>query len=281
MSKTLYTYDHALRGAAWWRGALAIVLLIVSTFVVSTALTVVAALLDPSPTLGPIALLALNLGLAAQLPIAIGLQRLLFGVRPGLLSSVVGRFRWRWMLRLALVIVPLYAAYALVIHAMAPLGGIRFDATTVALFVVVLATTPLQAAGEEYAMRGLVQRSVGSWFAGPRVAFTVSTAVTALVFAAVHASSDPWLIGGYLVFGVALSVAARGTGGLEAGVLIHALHNLVILAPASLTPDFTDAFGRTGAVGPIVLVPVAVISAAAVIAVFWARRYATVIHQEG
>jgi hypothetical protein len=130
-------------------------------------------------------------------------------------------------------------------------------------------------------MRGLVQRSVGSWFAGPRVAFAVSTTVTALVFAAVHASSDPWLIGGYLAFGVALSVAARGTGGLEAGVLIHALNNLLILAPASLTPDFTNAFARAGAVGPIVLLPAAVISAAAAIAVFWARRSATVIHQEG
>src|SRR4051794_22230782 len=101
MSSILYTYDRGLRGVAWWRGALAIVLLIAGTFVVSTVLTIGAALLDPSPSLGPVALLALNLGLAAQLPLAMGLQRLLFGVRPGLLSSVVGRFRWRWMLRLA------------------------------------------------------------------------------------------------------------------------------------------------------------------------------------
>jgi membrane protease YdiL (CAAX protease family) len=281
MSNDLYTYDHALRGAAWWRGALAIVLLIICTFVVSTALTIAAALLDSSPTIGPIALLALNLGLASQLPIAMGLQRLLFGVRPGLLSSVVGRFRWRWMLRLALVITPLYAAYALLVYSMAPLSGVRLDATTIALFAIVLITTPLQAAGEEYAVRGLVQRSVGSWFGPPRVAFAVSTAFSAVVFAAIHAASDPWLIGAYLVYAVALSVAARGTGGLEASVLIHSLSNLVILAPAALTPDFTNAFARSGAVGPIVLLPAAVISAAAVIAVLWARRSATTIHQEG
>lgn len=49
----------------------------------------------------PVSLLALNLSLAAQAPIAMVAQWLLFGVRPRWMSSLEGRFRWRWLGRLA------------------------------------------------------------------------------------------------------------------------------------------------------------------------------------
>ena len=45
----------------------------------------------------PSQLAYLNLSLAAAIPVALFLTRVLHGIRPGWVSSVVGRLRWRWM----------------------------------------------------------------------------------------------------------------------------------------------------------------------------------------
>ena len=41
--------------------------------------------------------------------------------------------------------------------------------------MIVVLTTPFQAAGEEYGARGLITRGAGSWFASPRAALLVGT----------------------------------------------------------------------------------------------------------
>lgn len=278
------TYDHVLwSGSGRWRGVVAIILLIVSFFIVSTLITIAGVALDAAlgneqtaaMSLTPIALLAINLSLAAQIPIAVLLQRMLYGVRPGSLSSVAGRFRWRWLGRLALVIVPLYVVYGIVLLVIAPIGSVSIDAGSVALFLIVLISTPLQAAGEEYAVRGLVQRSASSWFRTARVALIVSTVVAAVFFATVHANSDPWQVAYYLVFGIAASIATWGTGGLEAGTLVHSMNNLVILAPIALTGGIEGLLARSGASsGAIMLVPMLLMLFSALVSVWLARRYA-------
>jgi len=277
------TYDHALwTGSARWRGILAIVLLIASFFVVSTLITVLAMTFQTSigstgsadlTTLTPVVLLSINLSIAAQWPIAVFLQWCLFGVPPRWMSSVEGTFRWGWLGRLSLFLLPLYVAFAVLSLILTPLGPLRFDGSTIVLAVIVLLSTPLQAAGEEFAVRGLVQRSISSWFHDTRAALFISTGLSSLVFAIMHASPDGWRAGYYIAFGVAASMAAWGTGGLEAAILIHSLNNLVILAPAALTGGLEAHLDRGGSEsGPLVLVPMAILLLAALLSVWLAKR---------
>ena len=277
------TYDHVLwSGSGKWRGVAAIVLLLISFFLVSTAITIGAVALEEglgTASLGetaqitPISLLAINLSLAAQLPIALLLQWLFFGVRPGSLSSVAGGFRWRWLGRLALVLVPLYAVYGGVSLVIVPVCTPTIDSSSVFLFLIVLISTPLQAAGEEYAVRGLVQRSASSWFRNARVALVLSTMFAAIFFAVAHANPDPWQVAYYLVFGVAASISTWGTGGLEAATLIHSMNNLVILAPIALMGGIEGMVMRGGdSGGAIMLVPMVMMLLSALVSVWFARR---------
>jgi membrane protease YdiL (CAAX protease family) len=281
------TYDHALRVApAWWRGALAIVLLAVVFLVISLALGIAAVAVDlltgayslddlssGAITLTPWSMLANNLALAAMWPVAVLLQWWLFGVRPRWMSSVQGRFRWGWLGRLALVIVPLWAVYVGFSFLLSPLDAVVIDGTVVAMLAVVVLTTPLQSAGEEFGTRGLIQRSAGSWFGNPTAAFVTGTIVSGAVFAIAHLAGDPWLIAYYFVFGASLSITARGTGGLEAPVLIHVTNNVLLLVPTALMSQTDEVFQRdAGTGGPFMLVPMAMCVLGAVVSTWWARR---------
>lgn len=284
---TTATYDHALRVApAWWRGALAIVLLAAVFLALSVALSIAAIAVDlltgayslddltsGTITLTPWSMLANNLALAAMWPVAVLLQWWLFGVRPRWMSSVEGRFRWRWLGRLALIIVPVWAVYVGISFLLSPLDAVVIDGTVVAMLAVVILTTPLQSAGEEFGSRGLIQRAAGSWVANPTAAFAVGTLVSGAIFAVAHLAGDPWLIAYYFVFGASLSVAARGTGGLEAPILIHVTNNVLLLVPTVLMSQTDQVFQRdAGTGGPFMLAPMAVCMLAAAISIWWARR---------
>jgi membrane protease YdiL (CAAX protease family) len=221
----------------------------------------------------PLVLLASNLSLALMIPISMGLQWVFFGVRPRWIWSVAGRLRWGWLGRLALVIVPVWALYVGAAFAVAPEGGFAFDGTALALIVVIVLTTPLQATGEEVGLRGLVQRSVGSWFARGRTAFLVSTVVSGILFGLAHFAADPWLIAYYVLFGAAMSIAAHFTGGLEAPILIHSVNNVLLLLVAAFAGQLDEGIDRgAGTGGPFMLLPIAVVLLGALLAVWWGRR---------
>jgi catechol 2,3-dioxygenase-like lactoylglutathione lyase family enzyme len=138
---------------------------------------------------------------------------------------------------------------------------------------VVVLTTPLQAAGEEFGFRGLVQRSAGSWFRNPTTAFVVSTLISGAAFGAAHFAADPWLIAYYFLFGVSASIAARLTGGLEAPILVHVVNNVLIFVPAALLGQLDAGIDRSeGAGGPFILLPIAMVLTAAALSGWWARR---------
>jgi len=280
------TYDHSLHGTGRpWRGIVAIVVLMATLLLLSLVFGAIAIAYeiftggmdfnDPDSLLAitPAVLLSSNLALAAMIPLSMGLQRLLFGVPVRHIFSVAGAFRWRWLGRLALIIVPVWIVYIAVSFALEPGGEIRIDGTALALLAVVVLTTPLQAAGEEFGFRGLIQRSVGSWFRHPTVAFAVSTLISGALFGAVHFAADPWLIAYYFLFGVSASIAARFTGGLEAPVLIHVVNNVLIFVPAVLLGQLAEGIDRSeGAGGPFMLLPIAVVLGAAALSGWWARR---------
>jgi membrane protease YdiL (CAAX protease family) len=282
-----YLQALAVGRRGWWRGLLALVAFVLAYLVVSALLGGIAIAVDlasgqTSPDqlaagglpITPTLFLANNVSLALCLPIAMLLQWAFFGVRPRWLSSVEGRFRWRLMGRFALVVVPIWLVYVagMAVLGGEPLGG-PVSAASIALTAIVLLTTPLQAAGEEYGFRGLIGRSVGSWFASPMAALMVGTFVSSVAFTLAHGASDPWLTFYYFSLGAALCFLAWRTGGLEGSVLIHATNNVLFLLPTVLFGDLNSIFERgTGAGGPEVLIGVGVVWVVAIALSWWATR---------
>nr|WP_232530895.1 CPBP family intramembrane glutamic endopeptidase [Microlunatus antarcticus] len=202
------------------------------------------------------------------------LQRAFFGQRGRWLSSVTGRFRWGVLARGALVALPFWAAYLVITLVFAPESVKVPSGTYVALLVIVVLTTPFQAAGEEYGARGLITRGAGSWCASPRLALLVGTVLSGAVFTLAHGAGDPWLIAFYFFFAVVLSLITWRTGGLEVAVLLHAANNLVAFGSlVLLQQDTASVFDRgAGSAGPAVLLPGVILLLSAGALWLWASR---------
>jgi membrane protease YdiL (CAAX protease family) len=137
------------------------------------------------------------------------------------------------------------------------LGGapeLKWNADSLFLILTVLLTTPFQAAGEEYGVRGILARSIGSWFASSRVGLVVAAVVTSVVFMLLHAAQDPWLNGYYFGMGVVFSLLVWKTGGLEAAVALHVVNNLIgeITLPFGGLDTMFDR--QAGSAGPEILI---------------------------
>jgi membrane protease YdiL (CAAX protease family) len=114
-----------------------------------------------------------------------------------------------------------------------PVGTFVVSAIT---FIVV---TPLQAAAEEFGFRGLVQQAIGGWVKPVWIAMLGST----ILFAAAHTQYFGWATLDVAVFGGVAAFLTWRTGGLEAGIALHAVNNtLAFLFQA------TGALGSTQAV---------------------------------
>ncbi len=282
-------YHQMLRTprARWWKGLLAIVSFVAGYLLISLILQIGAIAIDVATgrietsavlagklTLTPVLLLSVNLTNACAIPLAMVLQRAFFGQRGRWLHSVVGRFRWRLFARSLIIVLPIWAAYLAVSTLVAPgATGSGLTGESVALLVVVVLTTPLQAAGEEYGARGLLMRAAGSWAADPRLALLIGTLMSAGLFMLAHGAGDPWLIVYYFIFGVGLSIVTWRTGGLEVAVLIHTVNNMVLFVVSILSgQDLSRALDRSeGTGGPEVLVPMGLM-VVLVVGVWWLAR---------
>ena len=222
--------------------------------------------------LTPSLFLANNVGVALAIPAALLAHWALLGQGPGWLISIQGRLRWGALSRFLLVAAGVHVV-ALVLWLVlngAP-ADLRVRPETWFLLAVILLTTPLQAAGEEVAFRGLGARAVGSWFAGPRVGLVVSTAVTALLFMAVHGAGDVWLNVFYACLAVAGSLLTWRTGGLEAAVALHVVANLttMVFLPFLGLDGFFDRGAGTGGAQALTQASAVVV---ATVALLWQTR---------
>jgi len=112
----------------------------------------------------PFGLGFLNVVLAASIPSVFFVSWLMHRLRPGWVSSVAPRIRWRFFAAcLGLAFLALLAT--LIVGALLPAGSANdgtdisgdlnaFTSTTRDFLLVVLFLTPFQAAGEEYVFRG-------------------------------------------------------------------------------------------------------------------------------
>ncbi len=219
----------------------------------------------------PAFFLANNIGLALCIPIAALTQWACFGQRPRWMASVTGVFRWRWFGECVAWMLPVFLISLVVDLALNGPPPLQVTATTGFMIASVLLTTPLQAAGEEYLLRGLGQRAIGAWL--PRTAgLVVSTAVTAAIFMLLHGAGDPWLNFFYLLFAVIGSLLAWRTGGLEAAIAMHVVNNLTAMTLLPFT-DISEMFNRESGTGsPWLLVQVALMFGAAALVLWRAKQ---------
>ena len=281
-----FTSSYRTPRTGWWRGVVSIVLVIVAILTFSFILSFVAiavdlalgnadtdALMEGQVSMSPALLAATNVSLLASAAVAFLAHRFLIGLRWGHFHSVVGRFRWSWLALAAAVVVPVYLLFAASSFLDPTYQDLQIDGTVVAFIGIIILTTPLQAAAEEYMFRGVVQRSAGSWVRSPRWSFVVGTAVSAPLFAVFHFAQDPWLILYYLGFGVLLSILTQRTGGLEAAIAIHIANNLFLLLVAALAGEMTEGFDRSaGQGGPFMLVPLVLLAIVVVVLSLLGKR---------
>ncbi|MFT4265148.1 MAG: CPBP family intramembrane metalloprotease [Nocardioides sp.] len=194
-----------------------------------------------------------DIGLAAAIGAAILVTWLMHGrLSPRWLLSVVGRLRWRWLLvclGLSLVTLILTLAVSLLLPddgGDADLGGSlnAFTSQTLGFVAVVVLLTPLQAAGEEFVFRGYLTQAWGGWAATRSRALgrLVGVLLPALLFGLAHGLGQevPVFLDRF-AFGIVAGVLVILTGGLEAGIAMHVLNNVVAYALALAFGDITSA----------------------------------------
>ncbi len=271
----------------WWKplvGILFALFVLVVLGVVLTAALVLGVALSGSPVdsfteealnpATPLGLLGTNLSLAMLTPAALLTMLVVHRQRPGLVSSVMGRLRRGFLARLFLVALVVSAAsYGLthwlttLLSPSAPSSDQAFQLRTLlALAAVIVLTTPLQAAGEEYAFRGYLSQAITSWHGRSSAGAVAAALITAFMFALAHGTQDAWLFADRFAFGLIASWLAWRTGGLEAPIALHAANNLVALGTATFTGELEAAFATTTLGWPYAVADVTMIGLFAVLA---------------
>jgi uncharacterized protein len=282
-------YHQMLRGPRfrWWKPLVTLLLavaLAIPLMMLSLAPLVVARLAAGAVNLGvlsfdvtnlsPIAFVVVNLSLIVLIPVS-GLSIwIVHRIRPRYLSSVAGGIRWRWLVRCGLVVLPVWLIYLALSVLAAPAASAPPE-QWLPLLIIVLVMTPFQAAGEEYLFRGWLMQNIGAYFGRPLVGLVISVSVSTLAFAAAHGSPDPWILGSIGCLAVASGVAAYRTGGLEAGIAMHAVNNVLAFAAVLMFGGWDQAFVGADTTGtPVVLLLAILVHGAALTLILWqAKRH--------
>jgi uncharacterized protein len=258
----LRTWDYA-----WWKPLVGVLLGVVAFFAIQIALTVVlviGAAVDGGSEpfsdrmtkafdldrVTPWNMLYLNLSLASLVVVAWLVVRVVHRLRPRWLSSVLPGMRWKFFFAcLGLAVIALVASLivgVLLPHDANDLSGTAHFPTgrLLATAIVILFTTPLQAMGEEYGFRGYLMQAFGSFFDGIAegmgisrraasiVGCTLALLVTSGLFALAHGVQNFPLFFDRFAFGLIAGLIVILVGGLEAGIALHILNNLLAFGVA-------------------------------------------------
>lgn len=234
----------------WWKplveGPLGVVmyLLFIAVFAVGVYIALAAGL---DPTMGPELLLLGNVSAITSLALesptvflllfgsvalmfpALWLARLILGPRPwGLIHSVAGRMRWRWLLTCAGLAVLVYVLIPALLD-LATGGTYEVSPTAqggalTSLLVLMFIIVPIQAYAEELVFRGYLLQTLGRWLRHPAWAILLP----APLFMLAH-GYDLWGQLSVLVMAVAAGYITWRTGGLEAAIALHIINNLVAM----------------------------------------------------
>lgn len=232
------------RDWAWWRPLLGLILFAVVYIVAASVVVVFAVVAHAAPNLAmtdlsdPLVLFITNLSLIVAIPAVWLVWVAVHGMGRGWSESVLARLRLR-----------LFGPFAL--RALLTLGvaigisvliGILVDPSSVHgpgsdfgwLLLVVVFTTPLQSAAEEYFFRGYFSQAIGGWIRSPRAGAITAALITATLFSLAHGPTDVWAFLDRFAFGLAASTLVWLTGGLEASIVLHAVNNVLVFLLAGL-----------------------------------------------
>jgi membrane protease YdiL (CAAX protease family) len=260
------------RDWGWWRPLLGLLLIGVIYLVVNVIGGLLVVLTDIASGDGPTSLpddgsgpdltnpgilLLLNLSLAVVLPCIWLAWAAAHGMKIGWSSSVLGRLRWRLVLPYALRAMATLGAAVLLTVLLGFAVGAEVTSGPVRSFgwlvVVVLLTTPLQAAAEEYFFRGYLSQAIAGWVRAPVAGAVVAALVTASLFSWAHGPPDLSTFLDRFAVGVAASAVVWLTGGLEAAIALHAVNNVVVFLVAGALGDGSAGEDSPGGIPPIVL----------------------------
>jgi membrane protease YdiL (CAAX protease family) len=243
------SYPQILRGQwyAWWRSIAGVILglslFVLVTDVVRRAIVMVSwstsAANQPFRDYSakafafelPVGLLAVNLGLGALIPIAWALMALIHQMRPRWLSSVQPGIRWRYLLGCLAIAAVVLNGVMLLSTTVGDKMAIHPQSGFWGFLVVILLTSPIQAAAEEIFFRGYLLQALGSLVAKPWFGVIASS----VVFALLHGTQNLPLFVDRLAFGLLAGLLVWRTGGLEAGISAHVINNVFAYLIAGLT----------------------------------------------
>lgn len=259
-------YDQILQTWTyrWWRPALGIPL-VVAGFVIVVPILLIPLLIIGAATedgsfesnldrmldldqATPWSMLYLNLSIAGSILVVFLVMPWLHHMRPRWLGSVVPGLRWNLLLVfmgmafIALIATVIVDGFLPDSSSDPPMSGKlnEFTPTAAWMLLVILLTTPLQAAGEEYVFRGYLMQAVGSFVRRPWGRW-LAIFVTALVFALAHGVQNPPLFFDRFAFGFIAGWLAIRTGGLEAGIAMHVLNNYLAFGAALAFGNLDDS----------------------------------------
>lgn len=184
----------------------------------------------------PAGMLAAHLGLMTLVPLVLLVLGWAGGLPTRWVHSVQPGFRWRLALLVA-ASTTLVLGASVVLLGRLDLGSARPQQDFWWFLLVIVLTSPLQAAGEEYLFRGLLMTTLGGFVRNPWFGIVASAAV----FALFHGVQSPALFCDRFAFGVLAGVLVWRTGGLEAGIAIHAVNNVLAFTAAGLWGTIADA----------------------------------------
>lgn len=193
--------------------------------------------------LTPGALLYLNLTLAGLTLVAIAIVAFIHKLPVARLMSVRPGIRWKFFgVCLGISVIAIAAQFVVAAVLPGDTNGVSghpdaFSWTTVGFIAVIVFSTPLQAIGEEYAFRGYAMQAFGSLTKSPWFAILLSAAL----FTAAHGSQNVPLLADRFAFGLLAGYLVLRTGGLEAGIALHILNNLVAFGFALAFGNMTSA----------------------------------------
>lgn len=221
----------------WWRPVLGLLAFLGCYFVAAVLILLVALAagmdLDPirlENLTDPAVLALTNASLIVAIP-SVWVAWAVHTERIGWSSSVLGRIRWRLLWRYGLVALVVLGLSTLIgLAFVGDLGtGSGFDASSYSLLVlVVVFSTPLQSAAEEYVFRGYLSQAISSWIPSLTIGAVLTGLITATLFSLLHLPGDFLTFFDRFAFGLAASAVVWLTGGLEAAIALHAANNVCV-----------------------------------------------------
>ncbi|MDR1852218.1 MAG: CPBP family intramembrane metalloprotease [Propionibacteriaceae bacterium] len=189
----------------------------------------------------PSGMLARHLGIGLMIGLCYLIWVLLNRVEGRWLASVQPGFRWRLaLLGLFPAAVAMFLCYTFSVPSLPTWNP---QDNWVWFLVVILLTSPIQAAAEEYIFRGYLLNALGSAVRNKWAAVVVS----ALFFAGFHGTQNLPLFVDRFGFGLISGALVILTGGLECSIAAHAANNMLSFAIAATTSSVATALATSQA----------------------------------